>query len=221
MSTWTFRRSLLFLCLGLLTAACQKGGGLFGSNPDRAVDNPRRDVALLQAELADGGLTLAPPRGYCVDKRSLQPRFAIVARCDSLGSRRARPDAPLGMILVSVSTPSELPADLDTTLSGLTPPGAEVLGRRSTEPLALIHLAGPTPDGADPRHWRGLARVGPHLLGLTAYGPTGGELAGDAGGRVLDLLARQTREASETAVDAAQDAPDQRGFGAVLGGLFD
>lgn len=223
MSTWTFRRSILCLCLGLTVAACQRDGargGLFAPNPDRAFDNPRRNAALPEAALAGGAITLSPPRGFCVDARSLGPGFAVVARCDSLGSRRAPPEAPLGMILVSVAAPSEPPSDLNAALTALMPRDVDVLDTRVTEALALKQLRGTTPAGADPRHWRGLARIGPHLLGLTAYAPTGGELAGDAGGRVLDMLVRDTRTA--TAMPAADTADESaaRELGAMLGRVF-
>ena len=73
---------------------------------DTATPNARRNLALANAELADGALTLVPPAGFCVDKSTLRPSFAVVARCDSLGARQTVNDAPLGMIVVSVARPT-------------------------------------------------------------------------------------------------------------------
>ncbi len=199
MSTWTSRRSLFCLCLGFATAACEDdGGGVLGASSGNSFVNQRRDMALAAAELADGALTLVPPSGFCVDKGSLRRSFSVVARCDSLGARRSVADAPLGMIVVSVAEPPDRDLDLADALANLIPAGAQVLDRRNSDMLALLLLHGPVPDGADQRYWRGLARIGPHLLGFTAYAPTGGELAGASGGRVLEALVRQTREASQS-----------------------
>lgn len=41
--------------------------------------------------MANGALTLVAPEGFCIDKRSLKSSFALLARCDTLGT----PMAPL------------------------------------------------------------------------------------------------------------------------------
>lgn len=196
MSTWISSRSVFCLFVALTCAACEGGGGgLFAPSSDPASGEPRRDSALPGAKLAEGALTLVPPNGFCIDRRSLQQSFAVIARCDSLGAERA-PDAPLGLIAVSVTKPADPQVDLAAALTALVPQGAELLASRMTEDLALAHLRGPVPEDADPTHWRGLARVGSHLLALTAYAPRGGALSGETGARVLERLVRRTGDAS-------------------------
>ncbi len=163
---------------------------------DTATPNARRNLALANAELADGALTLVPPAGFCVDKSTLRPSFAVVARCDSLGARQTVNDAPLGMIVVSVARPPSSQIDLGAVLDAIVTQEAEVLESREDETVALVHLRGPAPEGADSRYWRGLARIGPFLLGLTAYAPRGGRLSGAAGERLLSQMIRRTAEAT-------------------------
>ncbi len=225
MSTWTCKRVAFCLCLGLVMAACQQAsGGFMSSTSGQRFDNPRRNMALPSAELVDGALTLAPPPGFCVDKRSLEPSFAIVARCDSLGARRALPsDVPLGMILVSASLPAERGVDLARALARLQPPGAEILVKRVAGSLALMQLRGATPEGIDRRHWRALARIGPYLVGLTAFAPPGGELSGQEGGRVLSQLVESSESATATRAIAAVTPSEPSGPqpGGFLSGLFE
>jgi len=223
MSTWISERFRIVLCLCLVTAACEGSGGFVSSNSGQGFANPRRDMSLQSADLAGGALTLTPPAGFCVDKRSLEPGFAIVARCDSLGARGPVRDAPLGMILVSVTGPTRSDVALGRALAALQPQGAETLETRVRDPVALAHLQGPTPEGIDRRHWRGLAQIGPHLLGLTAFAPTGGELSGPAGGRLLEQLVARTRDATAAQTEtSAPSGPSVRpASGGVLSGLFD
>ncbi len=88
---------------------------------------------LRQAAMANGALTLVAPEGFCIDKRSLKPSFALLARCDNLGDPQGAYGAPLGLITVSLSTarPDAPPITAQTMEAALS--GGTVLDRRETK----------------------------------------------------------------------------------------
>jgi hypothetical protein len=200
----TLRAWLLLVCLPL--AACLDAAGEAG--PDDAL----RAVAFY-----DGDVTVTGPRGYCVDRSSIKSnpggRFALLASCESLTEQAGIAVAP------AVMTVSVLPR-----AGGAEQPSAaamaEALGPeavRSAEDhdgLALVHVAG----GGD------TVLINGHLVGLAAYGPAGGVVAGPEGRRLLRGLAEAMRGASlvpETVSRTASEAPGGSiGRGTLFGGLF-
>jgi hypothetical protein len=213
----TLRAWLLLVCLPL--AACLDAAGEAG--PDDAL----RAVAFY-----DGDVTVTGPRGYCVDRSSIKSnpggRFALLASCESLTEQAGIAVAP------AVMTVSVLPR-----AGGAEQPSAaamaEALGPeavRSAEDhdgLALVHVAGggdTVLPGGDPAHWRASLVINGHLVGLAAYGPAGGVVAGPEGRRLLRGLAEAMRGASlvpETVSRTASEAPGGSiGRGTLFGGLF-
>ncbi len=219
MNTWTCNRVLFGAALLAGLAACSEtAGGLFSSEP-----GARANTALPRAEMMRGALTLVPPDGFCIDRRGLRADFAVIARCDSLGSGSAAADAPLGFITVSASP---LAGPFQTSAAENLPgPGTAVLSRREENGARILHLTGPTPAGTDARHWKAAMSVGSHAVAFSAYGPPNGRLAAEEGGALIASLARRTQAASAPGAqrDAAGSgaASGQRGPVAFLSGLFD
>lgn len=227
MNTWTSKRSCAAVGLVLSLAACSEGGEGLSFLSGEATDAPsRRNVALLSAEMQRGAMTLVPPDGFCIDKRGLKQDFAVLARCDSLGGRGGAQDAPLGMILVSL-TPTEGRPDLPETLSALIPAETTVKSRRNTEDLALAHLDGTGPDGTDSLYWRGVAQVDQTLMALTAFAPDGGPFAEPGSGQRLESLVRRSHDATlakavaQKTPSAEAPEPERKGLGGFLSGLLD
>ena len=193
MTTWTSEVLLAgAMCLALAgcddLAALDTGSG--GGN------------ALASATLARGAVILVPAEGFCVDKRSVRAEFALMARCDTLGSKTTF-GAPLAII--TAATVSQAAANGGAN-AGFGPEGETVLVRRQTETMTLLKVRG-TPPGPEMRgeFWRAIGPVGDQLVGLAIY-----EAADDAelGERAADLLARtlrRTRAQTDRQTVAAQD----------------
>ena len=228
MSIWTSSKVVVGLILGLSLAACDTGGegfSLFGqADPKDSGTEQRRNVALSSAEMMRGQVSLSPPSGFCIDKRSLKQNFAILARCDSLGGKGGSQEAPLGMILVSIA-PVVGTADLNSVERHVIGADADVLQRSTGDNVSVVQVRGQTPSGTAPVHWRGFAQLGPHVLSLTAYAPEGGAMAGAEGGAILRaLIDRTTDNTVDRNVSATTDsdsAKPRAGLGGLLSGLFD
>ena len=145
--------------------------------------------------MAGGAVTLVPPRGYCIDRRNLSQRFAIMARCDKLGAEGGGAGAPIGILTASFT-----PATADV----LPPPAvtAEALGlqnvtaaRSSAEAVFFRAEAAPAIEGMSPVHWRATARVGDQVMGLALYGPGDGPVLGEEGRAMLGEVIAATRPA--------------------------
>ncbi|MEQ8902774.1 MAG: hypothetical protein RID11_17510 [Roseovarius sp.] len=200
MSTWisetavarrgmTLRAGLLLVCLPL--AACLEGVGEAG--PDDAL----RAVAFY-----DGNVTVTGPRGYCIDRSSIKRgpagRFALLASCESLT------DQPGIAVEPAVLTVAVLPRAADArqpdTAAMTAALGADAV--RETEDgdgIAIVHIAqgGDTVlPGGDPSYWRASMVINGHLVGLAAYGPKDGAIAGTGGRDLLRDLAETLRAAS-------------------------
>ncbi|MBY5933315.1 hypothetical protein KUV51_09925 [Tateyamaria omphalii] len=214
MSTGTSKGVLLgTLLLGL--AACEDFGAfdLGGTGQNHALSN---------AQLGGGVIKLMPPPGFCVDKRSLQRSFAIMARCDTLGGQLTT-EAPLAVI---TATTVEVEDAARISTSGFENASETVLQRSDDGTLALVQVKG-TPPGADMRdtYWRGAARVGNLVLGLTAYeGANSTELDQGAPNLLKQILER-TQEQSIVAAVSPQDnsatQPPKQARGGFLAGLFE
>ncbi|MGC1505220.1 MAG: hypothetical protein WA782_13910 [Sulfitobacter sp.] len=185
MTTWTCKGTLAALALTSL-AACDDGrGGALLRGLNGKV--PLKSVALSQANMAFGAVTLVAPKGFCIDKNSLRQNFALMARCETLGAPSAGANAPVGILTASFSvasttipTPSETAAAL--SLNTVTDP---VIKDRSV----TFRAQGAAPaKGLSETHWRGTARAGSQMMALALYGPTGGRAIGAEGRDILDRL---------------------------------
>lgn len=190
MSTWRFRAALA-AGLSLALVACEGGqdGGLLDG---LAAAGGERPVAMSQARMAGGALLLVPPLGFCIDARSLKDRFALMARCDTLGAPSAAGGAPLGLLTVSVSNGARgLPtADQIGKAANL-----ERISAQTSETDAITFRAegAPPVKGLDPAHWRGAARLGDQVMGIALYGPPGGRATSAEGRDIINSLIRQSK----------------------------
>ncbi|MDT8326951.1 MAG: hypothetical protein RQ750_06125 [Roseovarius sp.] len=225
------RRAFLpFLILPL--AACLEGvpGGGAGA------------PALAKVMFYGGDVTVAGPRGYCIDpqslKRSAAGSFALLASCESL-------TGTAGVVVdPAVMTVSVLPRQ-----AGVSQPNAADMGRALApadillgydgDGISLVHVKtggrAVLPAG-DPSYWRAGMVINDHLIGLAAYGPADGVVSGQGGRDLLMDLAEELRGQSparavapdpgETVIDVASEQAVQPAVkakpGLVMrfGGLF-
>ncbi|WP_299721903.1 hypothetical protein [uncultured Tateyamaria sp.] len=188
MITWISKA----LCAGaicLALASCDDFASTGGAAPGSG---------LPFAQLARGAVTIVPPVGYCVDKRSLRARFALMARCDTLGGT-ATFGAPLALITAAAVAPGD-----SASVSG--PEDETILDRRQGQTLTLLQVKG-KPPSAEMRdvYWRAIGQVGGQVVGLAIYEPADGAALGE---RAPDLLAQTMRRTrAQTAAEAvkAQD----------------
>jgi hypothetical protein len=201
MSIWTFSRAVLLVTCTLMTGCTQIKNAEFLSSA-----TPKPSNALAVVEMADGVVALTPPPNYCIDKGSLKARFALMARCDTLGAE-TNPNAPLAIItatLAPLGDRSNVPnaADLAAALEPNTN-----LQTSDKNGLALVQTQGATGlDGISERHWRGLFVVNGILVGLALYAPEGGPATGDYGASILTALAKRTKAETEARTVASSAA---------------
>lgn len=183
MSTWSFKAPLAALALAALVG-CDDGAGL-GSAPN---------LGLPQAAMAFGAVTLVPPRGYCIDRRSLRPRFALMARCDTLGSDAATAGAPLGLLTASFSAADPTAALPDAATTATILGLSNVSAARRTADAVLFRASGPAPvEGMSQTHWRGTAQIGDQIMGLALYAPDDSGALGAEGRALLQELIAASR----------------------------
>lgn len=238
MSIWIFdqttarrliRRAFLPILI-LPLAACLEGV------PGAAIEAS----ALSKVMFYGGDVTVAGPRGYCIDhqsvKRGPSGGFALLASCESLTGTVGVAVEP-AVLTVSVLPPREgvsqpNAAEMTRALS----PDKVLLGFDG-DGISLVHVATggrAVLPGGDPSYWRGGMVINDHLIGLAIYGPAGGGVATDAGRDLMMDLAEELRgqspgrsfapdaAAAETpSGDTTQPAARAgKGFGMLLGGLF-
>ena len=182
MTTWTCKAAFAALALSAL-AACEdgQGGGLLKSTTDA------KPVAVSQAKMAFGAVTLVAPVGFCIDANSLKQNFALMARCDALGAPSASAGAPTGILTASFSAASKtMPTPVDTTTAlGLGAPTNAI----ETDRSVTFRAKGNAPaEGLSDTHWRGTARIGKQMMGLALYGPDGGRVISPEGRAILVAL---------------------------------
>lgn len=202
MSIWIFNRRLILLA-GLVLAACEPTGE-FGF---LASGTPTSSNAIKAVAMVDGAVVLAAPSGYCIDKGSLRPAFALIARCDTLGSGRKAAGKPLVLITAAL-----VPQEADDTAPKSSDLAAvfeaeNVLQTVDRKGVALVQTDSATGlDGMSKRHWRGAFEVNGVLVGLALYAPEGSDAVGTSGAMILTALADRTRAQSRTRVAAAGSA---------------
>lgn len=187
MTTWISKTALAgALCLAL--AACEDIAGVSGA----------QDNGLPSASLARGAVSLVPPVGYCIDKRTIRARFALMARCDTLGGT-ATFGAPLAVITAATVDQSAVDASRDAN-------GETILSRRSGDALTLLEINGtpPTPD-MRPVFWRAVGLVGDQVIGLAIYEGENGEPLGERAPQLLRETMQRTRARSAVQSRSAQD----------------
>ena len=188
MTTWSFKRCVAIIALVTL-AACDEGGDvLAGLNPPTGTKAP-----LTQALMMRGAVTLVPPQGFCIDPKTLNQSFALMARCDVMGADTGSAGAPLGLVTISfarVAPDTTLPSATDiTAAAGLGAP--QSLRRRDDQ--VIFRTNGPPPStDLDTHHWRAVARVGAFLMGAALFGPEGRRAVSSEGAEVLEDLIRRT-----------------------------
>ncbi len=165
-------------------------------------------------------ITLSAPRGYCFDKRMLNPAaadgFALLPRCDrlsgggffaSLGGSRdsAVITATLGRATKGAPAPSV--RDLAASV-----PGAVLRDQKEDAllPLAKLDIPGHGARGASSEHWRGAFVLNGHVILLALYAPEDSPLLGAQGAMVLDDMARLTQAASVLPAAAPEPKQDLR-----------
>jgi hypothetical protein len=171
------------------------GLGLLESESDKA-------TAIHELPLYGGDVVVRAPNGYCVDMAHVTRRpaatVAPLASCSSLTGEGFSPVEPAFMTVsvLSKRTRAEQPraADLAATFAP-----AEVTAVEDGDGVALVRVSdggqSRLPEG-DPRHWRGAMEINGHLVGLALYAPSGSDLTGAAGRRLVLALAESLREAS-------------------------
>lgn len=201
MTTWTFKGPVTALGLMTLTA-CEAGQGLnlgsgFGLKSDSTSTLP-----LSRANMTDG-VTLVAPTGFCIDQASLEPRFAVMARCDTLGVPSAAGSAPRGLVTVSL-TPSR-PGPLPTARQLAAAIELEnVSDVETTASLVVFRAQGRIPvGGLSPTQWRGAARIGKQTAGIAVYVPEGSEVIPGTGRDILKEMVSLSVEATPKAVKRA------------------
>ena len=210
MNTWTCRVCALLLG-GLTLAACE--GGLPGAGPDEGVRS---------ASLGQGAVMRVAPAGFCIDARSLRARFALMARCDTLGARGAG-DAPLALI-TATTVPTNgngpiLPDDLGSSAE-------TVLERADRDGLTLVQVRG-TPPSPELRetYWRAAGRVGDQIIGLALYEAQDGAPLGPLAPRLLEQTMQRTQDQTVAIIVARADnsatPPDNNPRRSLLSGLFE
>ncbi|NNE53887.1 MAG: hypothetical protein HKN30_15975 [Sulfitobacter sp.] len=188
MITWISRSLLAALALTALSG-CEEAPG--ANTEDGSV------FALQQLQMASGAVTLVPPEGYCIDRRSVRRRFALMARCDVLGLEGAGRGAPLGVIIVSL-TPLAADAPLPTPQQNAAALGlSSVSGPVTRETSVVFRAEGAAPaQDLSQEHWRGVARVKEFGLGLAFYRQNDAGRISREGRDLLSELIRRTQASS-------------------------
>ena len=185
MTIWTCKGPLVALSLVFLSA-CEGIEGFEGLGGTPA-------QPLTQAKMANGAVTLVAPVGFCIDKRSLEPRFALMAPCDALGAPDAALGAPPSLMTVSLSSSpagAALPAPEETARAASL---VRVERARQTANDVIFRAQGPTPlEEMSPVQWRGTSRIGPLVAGIALYGPPDGRAISNEGRDIMFSLIQRS-----------------------------
>lgn len=213
MNTWTSKVCAAALaCLTL--AGCEDGLGLPPAGTDAE--------GMRAAPLSRGAVTLVAPSGFCIDPRSLRARFALMARCDTLGARGAD-DAPLALITATI-VPST--TDAAITADALGTATETVLEREDRDGLTLVRVRG-TPPSPELRatYWRAAGRVAGQIVGLAIYEAENGVPLGPRAPRILAQTMQRTQDQTiALAADSADNSatpPDNKSVLSFADGLFE
>ncbi|SFB05030.1 hypothetical protein SAMN05421688_2555 [Poseidonocella pacifica] len=152
---------------------------------------------------AGGGVVIAPPLGYCIDREATRRgdgmAFALVASCSRLSDGAepgpARPLVLTATVDLSPTTAGEV--DLTVLTTALQPFGPSEA--RAEGDMALVRLSKGgqkiVPDGAS-AHWRAGLNVNGHGVLIGVFGPKGSAVGDAAGARLARSFAESIRKAS-------------------------
>lgn len=188
MITWTCRG--LVAAVGLMTlTACEAGQGL-------NLQAGRKSTLPLSRANMTAGVVLVAPSGFCIDQASLDPRFAVMVRCDSLGVAGASGSAPRGLVTVSLTEAKPGPLPTAQQIAGAS--ALENVGDvETTAGLVTFRAQGGIPvGGLAPTQWRGAARIGGQIAGIVVYGPENGEMITGTGREILRQMVKLSVEAT-------------------------
>ena len=193
----------------LALSACDATGGLpslagldlAGAATASKSDTSRR--ALSQVDMASGAITLRPPEGYCIDRRSLRRTgtsdFAMMARCDSLGVKGYYDAFDLAVITVTTA-PAGTAADAPPTVEDVarSAGAGKVLDTITRDGVPLVRMSTRPARfaGVSEEHWRGAFVLNGQLVGLGLYAPSDSGSLGKMGAATLGALVGRTRRAS-------------------------
>jgi len=201
MTTWTFRGLVAALGLTTLTA-CEAGQGL-NLGPGLNQQAGRKATLPLSRANMTAGVILVAPNGFCIDRASLEPRFAVMARCDTLGVKGVSGSAPRGLVTVSL-TPAK-PGPLPTAQQMAAASALENVDDVETSVgLVTFRAQGRLPVGGyAPTQWRGAARIGGQIAGIAVYGPENGEIISSTGRGILRQMVNLSVEATPKPIKRA------------------
>ncbi|MEL6883144.1 MAG: hypothetical protein AAFP87_01445 [Pseudomonadota bacterium] len=171
-------------------------------------------------DLGSGAVTLVAPSGFCVDPRSTRARFALMARCDTLGIDGFF-DAPLALITATaVNARSDGPITTDDLGAG----SEAVLNRIEQDGITVLQVQG-TPPKPSLRgtYWRAASRVGTQIVGLTLYQSNDAHAIGNRAAQLLIQTLERTRAQSGAPPPADNSATTTRNRRGVplFSGLFE
>jgi hypothetical protein len=143
--------------------------------------------------MARGAVTLAMPQGYCLDPESVTSRFALAARCDTLGVDGFFAQWDLALVTVSLTR-----FDGEEVNAAAAEAGGEILREETRDGVAFARMRGDAPlDGVSDVHWRAATVINGQLLGLALYAPDGSAVLETDGARLLADIVAATRRAGE------------------------
>jgi len=194
------RRCIAFRAIGL--AACVPLAACLDPVRGDTPGEPSAQDALRTVAFYDGAVTVAGPRGYCIDRASIKQdaggRFALLASCESLtGQTGIAVDPAVMTAAVLPRATAAAPPDVTAMTNALGPD--TVRRAEESDGITLVQVAngGETVlPGGDPAHWRASTIINGHIVGLAAYGPKGGAIAGPRGRDLLRDFADALRTAS-------------------------
>lgn len=197
MTTWTCKGLIAGAALVALAGCDDIAGGLAGAPSGQKPATANN--ALRFANLGGGAVTLVPPAGFCIDKRTLRKEFALMARCDILGGATEF-GTPVALITAAIVPQAKHDADRRGDA------GEVVLQERTYDTHSVFQLEG-RPPSADLRkvYWRAVGTVGEQVIGLALYEPTGGAELGERAPDMLSQTVRQTQDSSNAARKTAQN----------------
>lgn len=195
MTTWTSKTALAVAALVALTA-CDALPALEGLAAPQDAATP--SVALSETKMANRAFTLVPPDGFCIDKATLNQRFALLARCDTLGAADMGAGAPVALITVSITpqgTTESLPTP-EQTADAMKLARVDAL-KADTDSQTFRAEGSPPASGLDVKHWRGAMRIGGQVASLALFGPKGGRAVSSEGREILNGLIKRSQAASK------------------------
>jgi len=185
MTTWTCKGTAAAIALSVL-AACEDGQGA-GFLQGLVPGGTAPPVALSQANMAFGAVTLVPPAGFCIDRGSLKQNFALMTRCEALGAPSSVAGTPFGIITASFSSASAIvPTPSDTAAALELEAVSDAIAREAS--VTFRAKGTPPADGLSDTHWRATALIGTQMMGLAFYGPVDGQAVSSEGRAILVSL---------------------------------